>query len=604
MKAAGLALVLLASTASAVAGPPPTVGPTAGEMSRLVQWGRIDLRLRSDPGRTARMEDAVAYSQPLADRLESDRSFVPSWDEWSILSDRASALVDLRRFAEVASLEQRMESVEGRPVRPYVAAAAGTSLLEMREPERAIPLLERAVGALELWSDEWEQAAVALYWALDDAGREAEGSALLTRWIADAPARLRSGEPNPAWLELRILRVLQLLRSNRPGEAHVEVRKLQQVAPFHAGVREAVASVSGARGLTRRSLEDLALLAAIDPADLGDRGREVDLLLTLHRYEEAEAALARARECHPDASSVKRAARSWETFQRAEVYADATYAASSNQNPLGAQEWMATLWGFSEPVDLHWRLYARAIATGATFSGDVTTWARGAAGVEWTPPDWRLRLDLSEGTSERLGASLSTVWTPSDRWSLDGHLAAISDALPMQAWRSGILVNLDAALAATRSWSESTRASVGASWQAFSDTNQRVSISGAATQRLLGSSRFVITGALSLWGGLNTLANAPYFNPAWAWSASAEARVDWQTWQRYERRFDQRLTASTGASWQVNYGALPLWKARYEHVWQLGYDLALQYGIVASQIPYDGALAFALGGNVMLDWRF
>ncbi len=594
MKVAALALALLASTAD----------PSAAEMSRLVQWGRIDLRLRADPGRSARMEEAIAYSQPVADRLESDRTFVPSWNEWAVLSDRVSALADLRRFAEVVALEQRMDRVEGRPVRAYVAAAAGAALLEMREPERAIPLLERAVGALEPWSDEWEQAAMALYWALDDAGREAEAAALLIGWIASAPPRLRSGEPNPSWLELRILRVLQLVRSNRPAEAQVEVRKLQQVAPYNAGVREAVATVSSARGFTRRSLDDLSLLAAIDPADLGDRGREVDLLLALHRYEEAAAALARARERHPEASSVKRATRSWETFQRAEVYADATYAASSNQNPLGAQEWMATLWGFSEPVDLHWRLYARAIATGATFPGDVTTWERGAAGVEWTPPDWRLRLDLSEGTSERLGASLSTVWTPSDRWGLDGHLATISDALPMQAWRAGILVNLDAAVAATRAWSESTRASVGASWQAFSDANQRVSISGTATQRLLGSSRFVVTGALSLWGGLNTLANAPYFNPAWAWSATAEARVDWQTWQRYERRFDQRLTASTGASWQVNYGALPLWKARYEHVWQLGYDLALQYGIVASQIPYDGVLAFALGGNVMLDWRF
>jgi hypothetical protein len=141
-------------------------------------------------------------------------------------------------------------------------------------------------------------------------------------------------------------------------------------------------------------------------------------------------------------------------------------------------------------------------------------------------------------------------------------------------------------------------------WLGFSDGNQRVSISGSATQRLHGSARFLLAGTLGLWGGLNSLANAPYFNPASAWSSTVELTADWFTWQRYEHRFDQRLTLAAGASWQVNYGALPLWSARYEHTWQFGRNLYLKYGILASQIPYDGAATLALGGNLGLDWRF
>jgi biofilm PGA synthesis protein PgaA len=572
--------------------------------AQLIRWGRIDERLEIGPSRFARLDEAIAASQPAAEKLAADPAGPISGADWTLLCDRVIALQERRRFADATALHDLLASVPGRTVPAYATAAAGTSWLERRDPARAVPLLEQALPAMTAGSEDWEQTAITLYYALDDGGRPEEAAARLDGWIAATPRRLSDGRANPVWLELRLLHVNSLVRANQPALAQSEAEALRQAAPFQSGVREAQSSVSRARDWPRRSLEELRLLVAVDPADLADRGREVDVLLELHRYEEALDALERSRARAADSSSVKRAWRTWETFQRPELAFDARYQASSDANPLGSQEWIANAWGFTPPLALHWRLFAHALTTGATFPGAVTTWQRGAAGVEWTPPDWRLRLDLSEGSSARLGAKLSGSWSVDDHWSADAHVGTVTNAVPMQAWRAGVLIDLDTALAASHAWNESTRAAMSLAWLGFSDGNQRVSISGSATQRLHGSARFLVAGTLGLWGGLNSLANAPYFNPASAWSSTVELTADWFTWQRYEHRFDQRLTLAAGASWQVNYGALPLWSARYEHTWQFGRNLYLKYGILASQIPYDGAATLALGGNLGLDWRF
>jgi hypothetical protein len=72
------------------------------------------------------------------------------------------------------------------------------------------------------------------------------------------------------------------------------------------------------------------------------------------------------------------------------------------------------------------------------------TWQRGAIGAEWTPPDWRFRLDFAAGTDARPGGTLSGSFSPSDHWGFAAHIGTTTDAIPLQARRVGVLVDLDA----------------------------------------------------------------------------------------------------------------------------------------------------------------
>ena len=585
------ALVLACATRAAAA-PQPDV-----DVEQLIRWARIDDHQLQGPDRFRRYDEAIAITQPDADALAAAPDREVEWTAWNRLCNRLVALQERRRAADAVALHALLRRVPGRKLPPYVLAAAGTAWADLREPERAIPLLEEALSGYEPGSSDWGSVASQLAWALADAGRGRERAERLDGWIASIPRRA------PASVDLRLHRIQSNLARDRVGEAEAEARALQAEAPFNASVREALSSVARARGWPRLALEEIRLAIATDPAEMGAGAREYDLLLDLGRTTEAYQDLDRARSRDPAAGSVRRARERWDLLQKPEVPFEASYTRSADSSPFGSQEWRAVAWGFSQPLRDEWRLFARALTIGATFPDQTVTWQRGAIGAEWTPPDWRLRADFALGADARPGGSLSARWAPTDHWELGAQVGTTTDAIPLQARRAGILIDLDADLEAAYAWSEATRVAVSLGSIRFSDGNVRRSALGSAKQRLAGFGAFRIEGTLWLSGGLNSATAAPYFNPSESGSASLEVTAIWRTWERLDKAFEQRLTLAGGGAWQADFGTNAAYSARYQHSWRLAPTFQLDYGVSYSSNPYDGVQTRALGVYFTLDWR-
>jgi biofilm PGA synthesis protein PgaA len=369
-------------------------------------------------------------------------------------------------------------------------------------------------------------------------------------------------------------------------------------------VREALASVARARGRPRLALEELRLaIGAANPAGLGSSADESELLLDLGRTSEAYEVLEQARRREPDAGSVRRASARWSLLQRPELPLETTYTRSSDNSPFGSQEWRVVGWGFAPPIQRDFRLFARVFETGATFPNETVNWLRGAVGGEWTPADWRLRADFAAGADARPGGTLSARFLPTDNWDFGAHLGTATDAVPLQAWRAGILLDVDAGAEAAYAWSEASRVALSAGWLVFGDGNLRRSLLGSVKQRLGVAGAFRFDGALWLSASDNSAASAAYFNPSGSASASAEVTTVFRTWERLDRAFEQRLTLSGGGAWQADFGTKPAFSARYDHAWRLGPALQLDYGLNYSSNPYDGVQTRAFGIHLGLDWR-
>lgn len=584
--------LLLAWVATAAAAPDAPVEAET-DVEQLVRWARIDDRQLDGPDRFRRYDEAIAITQPDADALAKTPGRALEWPAWNRLCNRLVALQERRRAADAVALHDLLGRVPGRKHPLFVQASAASAWAELREPERAIPLFEEALSGYDPGSSDWGLVADQLAWALADAGRAVEMADRLDRWIAAIPGDA------PARLDLRLHRIQANLHLDRLDAAEAEAKALQAEVPFNSSVREALAAVARARGWPRLGLEEARLAIAADPADLD----EYELLLDLGRTSEAYEALDRARGRRPDAAEVRRASARWDLLHKPEVPLEASYTRSTDSSPFGSQEWRIIAWGFTPPIREPWRLFARIFNTGATFPDQTVTWTRGAVGAEWAPPDWRFRADFAAGTDARPGGTLSGSWSPSDHWSFGAHLGTTTDAIPLQARREGVLVDLDAEVEAAYAWSGATRVALTGDSLRFSDGNIRRSALASVRQRIAGRAPLRLEGALYGSIGGNSATGAGYFNPRRSASASAEVTAVHRTWERLDRGFEQRLTISGGATGQADFGTKPAFGGRYQHSWRLAPAFQLEYGVSYSANPYDGVQTRALGLYLTLDWR-
>ncbi len=86
----------------------------------------------------------------------------------------------------------------------------------------------------------------------------------------------------------------------------------------------------------------------------------------------------------------------------------------------------------------------------------------------------------------------------------------------------------------------------------------------------------------------NTQQNVPYFSPTGERGMALDARAQWLTWKRDDRRLVQVLQAGTGRYRQDGFGSGATQHVRYAHEWFWGPGNSLRYGLGSSVHPYDG----------------
>lgn len=570
-----------------------------------IRWGRIQERIESGDARFAWLDRALQRSEPSARRLAGAQRSGDAIDASTIdaaarrlLADRIVALELRRRPEDAIALYRSMRNAQ-LPVPAYALASVADALLAARQPEEASVLYREVLDAQPADFD----AAMGLFFALVESERLDEAIAHADALAARTPKWRPPQRANHDAVTARTAQALGRLYGDRLDEAEQRTRSLLEELPYSAQVREAFAATALARGRPRLADEEFRRALAVEPGSAGLRAERVAPLLDVHAWAEAEAQLRDATLLRPDDHRVQRAQDLWAVHELRELELTAGFGRSSDATPTGSDDWRLDARLYTQPLAYRWRVFGQASVARADFEAGTARWHREGLGAEYRARDVRLAAALTTGSSDRTGIEANANWQVDDRWSLELLGSSVSSNVPMQAWRAGVRAN-EAGLVARYAVHESRRFALGFARMAFSDGNDRDGYLGSWFERWVSTPRWRLESTASLGASRNSLAGAPYFNPASDLTATVELAGEWLAWRRYERSFRHRLATTLGRYDQQGFGAGSIVGVSYEHVWELDRRLYLRYGIGRSLRPYDGERTGRTSGSVTLDGRF
>lgn len=570
-----------------------------------VRWGRVEERIESGDARFGWLDRALLHSEPVATRLAEatgaglavDASAFDEPDRRR-LADRIVALELRRRPQDAIALYESMQAAQ-LPVPAYALASVADSLVETRQPERALPLYQ---AALEASPDDFD-ASLGLFYALVEAERLDEATAHVDALAQRTPKWLSGDRANRDAVAARTSQALARLYADRLDEAERRTGELRDELPYNAQVREAFASVALARGRPRLADEEFRRALAVDSRSAGLRAQRVEPLLDVHAFAEAEAQWRDAAGLRADDHRVRRAGELWAVHNLRELEMMGSFGRSSGGAPTGTNDWRLDARLYSQPLAYRWRVFGQTSRSRADFDDGAASWHREGVGAEYRARDLRLTAALTDGSADRLGVEAGGEWQIDDRWSVAAFGSSVSSNSPLQAWKAGIRAS-EVALSARHAVSESRAFAAGLTQFGFTDGNDRLGGWASWFERWVSTPRWRFESTASLGASENSLDGAPYFNPGSDLTASVELAAEWLSWRRYERSFRHRLAATLGSYDQQDFGSGSIAGLAYEHVWDIDRLLYLRYGIGRSLRPYDGERTGRTSAFFMLNGRF
>lgn len=584
----------------------PEVAAIADDQAAIeIRWGRIQERIESGETRFAWLDRALRHSDGaatrLAEALRGPHAATPATfdaSERRRLADRIVALELRRRPGDTVALYQDMREA-GTPVPVYAIASAADAMLAVRRPEDAASLYREVLQAQPTDF----AASLGLFFALVESERIDEAIAHADALAARTPPLRSSHRGNPDAVTAQAVAVLGRVFGERLDDAEQRANSLRDAFPYNAGVREAFGSTAYARGWPRLADEEFRRALAVDPDSAGLYAERVAPLLDVHAWAEARAQLGEALERRSDDSRVQRAQDLWAVHQLRELELSAGFGRSGDATPTGGRDWRLDARLYTQPLADRWRVFAQSSIAYADFAGDTVRRHREGLGAEYRARDLRLTAALTGGSSGRTGLEASASRQFGDHWSTELLGSTVSSNLPMQAWRAGVRAN-EAVATVRYAANESRSFAVGASRLGFSDGNDRTAGWASWFERWVSTPLWRFETTTGLGASRNSLAGAPYFNPASDTTATVEAAVEWLSWRRYERSFRQRLAVTVGSYAQQGFGSGAMYGLSYEHIWEIDRRLYLRYGVGRLLRPYDGERSARNFATLTLNGRF
>lgn len=572
----------------------------AAGLARRIVWSKLYAVDEATRLEEARAADATidAYRSDLA------RSGTP--EPASLAYDRLIVLNRLGRHQEVADEYLRLES-SGHPVPGYALGAVGDSLLTLRRPDEAALALERAVQA------DPDDPDLPIQLGYAQLERERYDLALpLLRGLVDArapwpraPGARRGYENWPRYDAETNYALARAFGEDLPG-AQAMIEPLAAIGPNNADLQATLGSIYMFRGWPSRALERFSIASTLDERNVEARIGQVETLSTLQRYDLARPIHDQLLTRYPNEAHVRSMDRNWDMRRGWQARA---YAAGGRNrdgggaSPLGNRDREYGVELATPLIDDRWRLLARSGRRWADFQGDRSVAQRNAVGLGYAYN--RLDAQLYVGRDrDGLGSTAIAVgagWRIDDRFALRARVSRNDAAASLQARASDITGDL-VELGADYHPSERTAVSASLQHWRYDDGNDRDQLSLALDQRLLSRPHLLINGLASVGTGRGSRDDAPYFNPSRDASAEFGLRLDHLAWRRYDRHFRQRLTLSSGAYWQRDYGTAWVPSLRYEHEWQFAPGRVLSYGLNWSRPVYDGQREERLGFDAEFRW--
>ncbi len=566
------------------------------QAAAVVRWGRLPVR---DPAIRYRQTDrAIALLQLQYEKLRARDPGVTLRNRFDLIS----AYRDRRRMEEAVTLYEQLRKEGVQPFPPYVLAAAGEARLALRQPERAVALLERAVDGDPHNLD----ARYALYYAYLESGQPERAVEYIDHLAASLPPRnwlpgSREPQWSSDWLYARSVSAQARAAMGRMDMAEQRLRALANEAPADSDIRNALGGALLWRGWPRQAMEQYRMVLALDPKNPGARIGTATALAARGDLDGSNALLDSLPPYHKDEPQARELRRELQVRGMRELWMRADGGASSSRY-LGSSEHTLESYFYDRPWRGGIRPFLSLSRSEADFFGRTALRTRLAAGLHHHGRDRILRASISGGRGSP-GVSLQGEWRPTDHWRGRLALESYSNQTPLQAELAGIEAWSFTAGTEYR-FHESRTLGISLQRMGFDDGNRRGILTAFGHQRLISGPRYRLEGRLVLHHQSNSLDGAPYFNPGTLQDIRVQLENRWQNWRRYEKAMHQRLLVEAGGTRQDGFGSGLAWRIGYEHHWSFSRRLRLSYGISRSRSFYDGKPEHATRGFITLYARF
>jgi biofilm PGA synthesis protein PgaA len=539
----------------------------------------------------AEADRAVALENAAAQQYEQLNSSPSA----TITADRLIALSDAG-LNELVVREYDALRARNGVLLPYAVSAVADALLRQHQPERAIPLYERALrDDPGPYSQEHVDLRISLAYAYLEAGRYRDATLLIDRVVNTEPSWLPGrGTPIPQGNAHKVDAAITAARMRKEAglyrEAWERLQALRTEGPANASIWLALAAVERARGWPRRSEDTLMGAAGLDPDNTAIRLDAIEDWRELYDYSRVEPALRELEAVISRDPGVQQTRDSWDRQRGWQFDVETTRGRGGSANFGDADhETQATLQ--SPLLADHWRLYGIARLASADLPEGHAERDRlglGLRGYARGLEAYVQVLPSLDSQSPRTALEAGLRWSPTDHWTyaLDWSNTGDQD-VPLRAHYYGITAN---ALSAAVQWraSEQSTIKLNATQDRFSDGNQRYGWDAAWMQRTYTSPWLTFDAGLDVGTTRDSRTDVPYYSPSCATSAAITGRLDNMLYQRYEQTWRQRVDLSLGSYDECRYGDGWTASARYSQSYEPRSGLAVSMGIGWSSQPYDG----------------
>lgn len=573
-------------------------------VARSIGWGRVEPETPDD--RLAESRAALAELEA----LQRDAPRQTNWESTRLRVDALSALNHLQQHEAVVAGYQALLD-DGIEVPAYILGTVGDSLLALRRPAEAIPVLDTAIAH----APHDINARILLGYAFIETERFDRALPLFEALAASQDAwprhaGARSGYENWDRYSADLNHALAHSYANDNARAEQMLQSQAGIGPNNPGLQAAYGSVQSRRSRPSAALERYEMALTMAPQDRDALAGRVGALTALDRVDEARDALTTLQQAHPEDPRLERVERDLDRHRGVQATLSANRGRSRQRDgagtsisPFGSRDGGWALDVRSPLIDDRWRVGVFAHEGWADFiDGRVRHRAAGVGiGYRHDRLGAWATLGAASGASSGATWTLGADWRFNDAWRTGVELARNAQDTSLQARRLGIDAD-SATLTASYVPSDTFALQGRLSRLRYDDGNTRDQLGVDATQRLLTRPHLMVDGLLSAYTSRGSRGDTVgYFNPERDASANVGLRLDHITWRRYETAFQQRVDVMAGPYWQRNAGTHWVPSLGYRHLWRRdGHEL--EYGVAWSRPVYDGLREQRVAFDVELRW--
>ncbi|WP_394004844.1 poly-beta-1,6 N-acetyl-D-glucosamine export porin PgaA [Luteimonas sp. WGS1318] len=573
-------------------------------VARAIGWGRVEPE--TPDARLAESRAALAQLEA----LQRDAPRQTNWEATRLRVDALSALNHLQQHEAVVAGYQALLD-DGIEVPAYILGTVGDSLLALRRPADAIPVLETAIAH----APHDINARILLGYALIETERFDRALPLFEALAASQDAwprhaGARSGYENWDRYSADLNHALAHSYANDHARAERMLQSQAGIGPNNPGLQAAYGSVQSRRSRPSAALERYEMALTMAPQDRDALAGRVGTLTALDRIDEARDALTTLQQAHPEDLRLERVERDLDRHRGVQATLSANRGRSRQRDgadtsisPFGSRDGGWALDVRSPLIDDRWRVGVFAHEGWADFvdgrvrhrAAGVGTWYRHDRLGAWAT------LGAASGASSGATWTLGADWRFNDAWRTGVELARNAQGTSLQARRLGI--DADSATLTASYVPRDTFALQGRlSRLRYDDGNTRDQLGIDASQRLLTRPHLMVDGLLSAYTSRGSRGDTVgYFNPERDASANVGLRLDHITWRHYDTAFQQRVDVMAGPYWQRDAGTHWVPSLGYRHLWRRdGHEL--EYGVAWSRPVYDGLREQRVAFDVELRW--